>query len=96
MGNPAARATRGQATQPGGQSRRNNPVQAGTRQMQAGQMQAGQANAPAQAHQSSGQTSRQYTQQGGSGIQKGLGEQLGGDRTAAPGATRGRGPGQRQ
>lgn len=106
MGNPAARAARGQATQPGGQSRRNNPVQAG-----APQMQAGQANAPAQAR-GAGQTSRQYTQQGGSGIQKSLGDQLGRDSgtnapgaaapgataagTTAPGASRGRNPGQRR
>lgn len=86
MANPAARAARsGQGGQPGGQSRRNNPVQAGNPRAQAGSA-------------GGGQTSRQYTQQGGSGIQKSLGEQLGDDnsRPTAPGATGGSGgPGQR-
>lgn len=86
---PAARAARGgQTGQPGGQSRRSAPAPAG----QTGSRPPGAG---------SGQTSRQYVQQGGSGIQKSLDEQLGGDhpaapdRPAAPGASRGRGtPGQ--
>lgn len=102
MANPAARAARsGQGGQLGGQSRSNAQMQAGRSDTDRPSQSQSQSRAPGQAapgQAAEAQTSRQYTQQGGSGIQKSLGEQLGaGDQGAAPGANRGRGtPGQRR